>query len=270
MTARAAISWPSSSWTRWRSPPARGRSRGTALRAERRTCALANGAARQLGAADPGREAEKVLDPAGDSGLASESCALDHERVEPLRGAVDGRGEPCRAAADDQQVDLLPWRQLTADPEGPQDVAGRRLAQLVAAGEPHERRLFAVRWRLVVPGVGQPVGAREVEHPHRCLGRTRAEDLDADAFDALQGLPPRDERRQHEIAQRGVLEQQRAEHVPVDCDVAQRLRRHHRPEDGLAGEEVQLAEEAGGAVADELLPVASRTATSPSTIAMKG
>ena len=80
---------------------------------------LRDRAARELRAADPGRKAEKVLDAAGVSSLASESCALDHERVESFGGAVDGRAEPCRATADDQKVDFLPWRQLTADPERP-------------------------------------------------------------------------------------------------------------------------------------------------------
>ena len=65
------------------------------------------GAAGQLGAADAGREAEVVLDPARGARLAAEHGALDHQRVEPLRGAVDRGAEAGRPAADDEQVDLL-------------------------------------------------------------------------------------------------------------------------------------------------------------------
>ena len=71
--------------------------------------------------------------------------------------------------------------------------------------------------------------------------------------DPLQRLAPGDERREHEVAERSVLEQQRAQRVAVDGDVAQRLRDDRGQEDGLPGEQVQLAEEAGGAVADDLV-----------------
>ena len=84
---------------------------------------LGDRAAGQFGAADPGREAEVVLDPPRGPGLAAEHGALDHQRVEALRGAVDGGAEPGRPAADDQQVDLLARRQLEADPERPRELA---------------------------------------------------------------------------------------------------------------------------------------------------
>src|SRR4051795_3578140 len=68
---------------------------------------LGDRAAGQLGAADPARKAEVVLDPAGGSGLAAEHGALYDEGVEPLGGAIDGCGEPRRAAADHRKIDLL-------------------------------------------------------------------------------------------------------------------------------------------------------------------
>ena len=107
-TARAAISCPSSSRTTWRPFPASSqRARyGVAVRASE-LARLGHRAAGQLGAADPGGKAEVVLDPAGGSGLAAERGALDHQRVEPFGGAVDRGGEPRRAGAHDQQVDLL-------------------------------------------------------------------------------------------------------------------------------------------------------------------
>ena len=72
-------------------------------------------------------------------------------------------------------------------------------------------------------------------------------------MDALERLPAGDEGREDEVAERSVVEQERAQRVAVDCDVAQRLRHDRGQEDGLPGEEVQLAEEAGGAVADDLV-----------------
>ena len=56
----------------------------------------------------------------------------------------------------------------------------------------------------------------------------------------------------------------------LDRDVAHRLGHHRGEEDRLAGEQVHLAEEAGGAVADDLVSGRSRTAASPSRIAMNG
>ena len=81
----------------------------------------------------------------------------------------------------------------------------------------------------------------------------RADDLETDAVDLLQGLAPLDERRQHEVAERPVLEQERPQRVAVDGDVAQRLRHDRRHEDGLSRQEVHLAEEAGRSVADDLV-----------------
>ena len=52
------------------------------------------------------------------------------------------------------------------------------------------------------------IRAQEVEQPHRLLGRARPDDLEADSLDLLQRLAPRDECRQHEVAERTVLEQQ--------------------------------------------------------------
>ena len=100
---------------------------------------------------------------------------------------------------------------------------------------------------------GSRLRAGEVEHPHRRLGRTRADDLEADPLDALQRLAAGDEGREEEVAERSVVEQERAQRVAVDRDVAQRLRHDRGEEDGLTGEEVQLAEEARGAVPDDLV-----------------
>src|SRR6185437_16582923 len=78
---------------------------------------LRHGAARQLRAADPGRETEIVLDPARRTGLAAERSSFDQERVEPLRRSVDRCGETGRPAAHDEQVDLFAALELPADSE---------------------------------------------------------------------------------------------------------------------------------------------------------
>ena len=69
----------------------------------------------------------------------------------------------------------------------------------------------------------------------------------------LQRLAPRDEGRQQQVAQRPVLEQQRPQRVAIDGDVPQRLRHDRRQEHGLAGQQVQLAEEPRRPVADDLV-----------------
>ena len=69
-----------------------------------------------------------------------------------------------------------------------------------------------------------------------------------------QGLAALHERRQHEVAERPVGEQQLPQRLPLHGDVAQGLRHDRRHEDGLAGEEVHLPEEAGPPVAQDLPP----------------
>ena len=60
-------------------------------------------AAGEVRAAQAGGEAEVVLDPAGLAGLAAGRLALDHDRAQALRRAVDGGGQTRRAAADDDR-----------------------------------------------------------------------------------------------------------------------------------------------------------------------
>ena len=70
---------------------------------------------------------------------------------------------------------------------------------------------------------------------------------------ALERLPPCDEGREHEIAERPVIEQERAQRVAVDRDIAERLRHERGQEDGLPREEVQLTEKTGGTVPNDLV-----------------
>ncbi len=156
--------------------PVRGRGAGVEL------ARLGDGAAGQLAAGDPGREAEVVLDPPRGPRLAAQPGALDDQRLQALRGSVDGGAEARRPAADHQQVDLLAGLQLQADPQGPRELAVARRPQLATAGQPHQRHLRRVQpvdqpRRLgalgrVGPGVGEALAFGEVDQlPGR--GRVR-------------------------------------------------------------------------------------------------
>ncbi len=77
---------------------------------------LVGRAAREVRAAEAGGKAEVVLDPARLAGLTAGRLALDHDRLQALRGAVDGRGETGGAAADDDEV-VVVLRRRAGDAE---------------------------------------------------------------------------------------------------------------------------------------------------------
>jgi hypothetical protein len=70
----------------------------------------------------------------------------------------------------------------------------------------------------------------------------------------LQRLTTVDERREDDVAERPVVEQHGPEGVSLDRDVPQRLRHDCGQENRLSRQEVQLPNEAGGAVTHELVP----------------
>src|SRR5262249_7927522 len=82
----------------------RDRARDEDLRAQ--PVRLAQRAAREPGARDVGGEAEVVLDPRRGARLAARRLALDHDRPQPFRGAVDAGCEPAWPGADDHGVVL--------------------------------------------------------------------------------------------------------------------------------------------------------------------
>jgi hypothetical protein len=196
---------------------------------------LGDSAAGELGPGDARGEAKVVLDPARGACLPAEHGALDDEGVEPLGGAVYRCAESRRAPAYDQQVSLFSGRELAADPDRAQHLPARGRPQLRATRQAHQGS-FALGRQLVAPGERQAVAAREVEHPHRRVGRARSNDLQAEALHRLERLPPRDERGQDKVAQRPVVEQQLAHRVAVDGDVAQGLGDDRGHEDGLSRE----------------------------------
>ena len=81
----------------------------------------------------------------------------------------------------------------------------------------------------------------------------RADDFEPDPGDLLQRFAPRDERRQHEAAERPVIEQQGAQRFPLDGDVPHRLRGPGGHECRLPGQEIDLAEELRRAVSRDLV-----------------
>src|SRR3954468_14100790 len=73
---------------------------------------LGDGAARELVACDPRREAEVILDPSRRTRLPAEPSALDDERVQALGRSVDGGAETGGTGADHDQIDLFARREL--------------------------------------------------------------------------------------------------------------------------------------------------------------
>ena len=112
--------------------------------------------ARQLVAGDARREAEVVLDPRRRPGLAAGRLALDDDRPQPLRRAVDGRGEPRGPGADDHGV-VLGGRGL-----GRRGRAARRPGAAAAARRSCRRRHESPGSRLR-PGARRPT-ARTRRH----------------------------------------------------------------------------------------------------------
>ena len=157
----------------WRSTPGSSASDAVGGRGARVELArLCDGAAGQLGARDPGREAEVVLDPPRRAGLAAERGAFDDQRLETLGRGVDRRPEARRTAADHDDVDLLASRELEPDTERAGELAARRVSQLGAAGEHHERKfrrcelldqlrcVGVVGVLRIAPDVGKPVASQ--------------------------------------------------------------------------------------------------------------
>lgn len=214
---------------------------------------LGDGAARQLGSADTGGKPQVVLDPARRAGLPTQGRALDNQRFEALGRSVDRRSETRRPSAHHEQVDPLPRCKLEADSERAHDLAGRRSVHLRTARQSHERKVRLHGRGRLVPGEGKAIGPCEFHQAHRRLGRAWPDDLEADALHPLQRLAPGHERRQKEVAERAIVEEQRSQILSVDGDVPEGPGDDRRQVDRLPGQQVHLAEELRLAVADDLV-----------------
>ena len=104
----------------------------------------------------------------------------------------------------------------------------------------------------VQPRERQAVPPRELDELSSLPGRMRPDDLETDARSRLQPLPASRERPEQQVAERGVLEQERSQLLTLDGDVAHRRCHFGREEDGLPREQVRLPEEAARAVAVDL------------------
>ncbi len=226
---------------------------------------LGDGAAGQLAARDPGREAEVVLDPPGCARLSTEAGAVHHQCLQALRSAIDGGAQAGGAGADNEQVDLLPRRQFEADPQRARDLPGRRVVELRTARQRDQREARLVELRhqrrrgWIVGALGVPpaereaVAPRELQQLHGGGGRVGADDLQTDPLDRLQRFAPGDKGRQDQIAQRRVLEQQRPQRLSLDRDAAQRRSHERGYEDGLPREKIELTQKSRRTVTDDLV-----------------
>ena len=186
---------------------------------------LNNGALRQLGSGDAGREAQIVLDAHAAAGLTPGPGPLQHHRVQALRGAVNRRGEARWPRADHDKIvhDRL---QRPAESQCLRElpVRGVTQEQLVAPGD-HGRVGFAhpetleelshLRFSLgVQPGERNPVLGQKVAHAKRVLRIPRADDAQAHELCRLpQDLPPGDERLEDDVAQARMIIQEMSQSV---------------------------------------------------------
>src|SRR5919107_1915541 len=96
-------------------------------------------------AADAGREAEVVADQRARGGLSADAALVDHERAEPLRGAVYRGREPGGPAADDHEVEVRVFG-IDRCAGGIRKLGIGRIDERVPVGQDHEWQLrVAVR-----------------------------------------------------------------------------------------------------------------------------
>ncbi len=151
---------------------------------------------REIGAAQPLRKAEVVLDPRARAGLAARRVLLDEDCAEALRCAVHRGRETGRPRADDREiVERELGRRAHAELGG--ERAAVRAAELLPVREDHDRQLVdGLEERLVRgvpleidPSVGNAVAGEEVLHLVRGPGPERAGDAEPFVGHRRLGLP---------------------------------------------------------------------------------
>ena len=229
---------------------------------------LQDGAVGQLGAGDAGREAEIVLDARRRPGLAAGGERVQRERVESLRRAVHRRREAGGAGADDDQVADLVLRARERQPEELRELDVARVAQHLAPAPDDHRGLLGgdaelaqqrlgVRVLLEVdPVVWQAVARGELADPARVGRVARADDAKARPQPDEHG-PAQEERAQDQVAEVRVVGDELAQPFGRHGEDLAVLHDHRGQERSLAGEQIQLAEEAALSVhADRALATA--------------
>ena len=210
----------------------------------------------QLRTRDPGGEPEVVLDAAAHARLPARPPRLGDEGAQALRAAGDGRGQPGRPAAEDDQVEALPVdvgaqaevpRHLrrggiAEDPVVP-DEDGRLLAGDVEPLQDLVRVGVEVE---VVEAQGDEVALQQVAHLE---GAPRAP-LGDQAQDAVPGaLVPgaaREQAPEHQLPHVRRGRQERAQAGAVEDDRLGGLRGHALGHRRLAREGRDVADEGPG------------------------
>ena len=222
----------------------------------------------QVGAGDPGRKAEVVLDARAGPRLPSRRPLLDDQRAQALRAAVDGGGKAGGPATEDHQVEALPV-DLRAQTELARDLCGRGVAQDLGVADQDRglrrrdverlQRLHGLRLRVDVGPDRHQVALQQVadlESPSRL---TRS-DQPQDAV-ALLLVPhaPRGHRLEDHLRERWPAGEHPLELGPLEDQGIGRLERDAARHARLARERGQFAEK-GGLVGLGDHPVALGTA----------
>ncbi len=134
--------------------------------------------------------------------------------------------------------------------------------QVGAAGQPHQRQLLLGQpleqdrglgvGRRVARRVGEAEAFGEVDQAAGLLQVRGPDDLHPDPLHLLQHFAPLDEGGEQQVGERGVVEEQAPQRLRGRPRCSASVGHDRGEEDGLAGEQVHLAEEAAGSVADDL------------------
>src|SRR5207244_7882989 len=116
---------------------------------------LPTGQPRQLGTAEPGREAAEVLDHGRVRGLSPGRIAVEHDRREAVGGRVDGGSEARGPGADDDEVVMRPLRRVQATPGRYDRLDGRLRQSSVAVDEDRQGRIAEAEAREQEVGLGR-------------------------------------------------------------------------------------------------------------------
>jgi hypothetical protein len=99
------------------------------------------GARRELLARDARREAQVVLDPGAQPGLAARRVELEHEDIESFGRAVDGGRESGRPGADDHDVPHLRGVDRRVETETVGELLVARIAEHRLTAADHDRHI---------------------------------------------------------------------------------------------------------------------------------
>ena len=228
---------------------------------------LDRGPGGQLLARDAVGEPDVVLDARAGAGLTAGADGIERHRLQALRCAVDGSGQPGRAGSHHDEVEEEAGRKVEREAEVLGELPGRGVAQhgcrrddhrgvgraQAHAGQQHADVLGILE---VDPGVGQVRTGRERPQRHGLLGVARADDAHGLGRVAVpQELTTGDEGAEDGVGEIGPGAHQVAELLRWDDQHPSGSADPGAEPRPLAGEQAELAEEAALAVAgdDDLL-----------------